>query len=562
MKFNFLDALMAGLQNVINHIKFRHSNWPKNTPICVIEPIGVDGQWLNLMVGLNGCGKSTLLKCIEWVCNINKPLRGKELNEFMAKLASHGVDFFEISVTSETTMSPANGLMRITWGFHRDMLMSEFRKKGLTFEDGKKEEDWCHDWWIEGGDDTSGDSEWHERIFNYPEDCMDIDYISRFDIRKRMAELEIIPKIRQPGFYGFSIQNGKLVKEDIDFEIKTPIILPPILRKNEAIYPSIGDRELYNQIEEEFSNMGLIKFEVGHEFHHSLNDFAHLSPLYPRVHRIESKAAFEVDEEFIPGLELLDQPNKLRAELSEISEMEWINNFNIERNLEQVPNWGEPSLTSPNDRRSFDIFDKGTVWIIHDIFRLEIDRENTIYDFGWRHAKHKDWEPWYLDHKTKTHHHVQGGGKVIYNEDKYKLISFLQSKFLEIEGGIDFVMEHQYGIDPNVIAALRVVKKFSESYKFGGYLTDGQARLASLISDILTQPFDILLIDEPETSMHIDWQRNLVATILHEARFRNSIDHTPGFTQIFITTHSPDVIFNHLDMVTELISRNDGGMEP
>ena len=34
-------------------------------------------------------------------------------------------------------------------------------------------------------------------------------------------------------------------------------------------------------------------------------------------------------------------------------------------------------------------------------------------------------------------------------------------------------------------------------------------------------------------------------------------DVEPEFSQIYITTHSPDVILEHLDMVTELISKNE-----
>jgi len=100
-------------------------------------------------------------------------------------------------------------------------------------------------------------------------------------------------------------------------------------------------------------------------------------------------------------------------------------------------------------------------------------------------------------------------------------------------------------------------------------LTDGEARLASLVYDILTQEYDLLLIDEPETSMHIDWQRKIVSQILQESKYRKvpvekkEIDHVwPTFAHIFITTHSPDVILDHLDMVTELIPQHTGVYQP
>lgn len=64
--------------------------------------------------------------------------------------------------------------------------------------------------------------------------------------------------------------------------------------------------------------------------------------------------------------------------------------------------------------------------------------------------------------------------------------------------------------------------------------------LTVLIED--NQPY-VLFMDEPEVSLHIDWQQRLIDMI---------IDLNPN-VQIILTTHSPAVIMNGwMDKVTEV----------
>ena len=50
----------------------------------------------------------------------------------------------------------------------------------------------------------------------------------------------------------------------------------------------------------------------------------------------------------------------------------------------------------------------------------------------------------------------------------------------------------------------------------------------------------VFLVDEPELSLHIDWQR----------RF---IDRISVFGQrLVLATHSPDIIYNHTEKVVEV----------
>lgn len=73
------------------------------------------------------------------------------------------------------------------------------------------------------------------------------------------------------------------------------------------------------------------------------------------------------------------------------------------------------------------------------------------------------------------------------------------------------------------------------------YYSSGQRRIISIIETLMnSEDKHILLIDEPELSLHIDWQRNFIDRILAFGK------------KIVIATHSPDIIYNHTDKVVEV----------
>ncbi len=55
----------------------------------------------------------------------------------------------------------------------------------------------------------------------------------------------------------------------------------------------------------------------------------------------------------------------------------------------------------------------------------------------------------------------------------------------------------------------------------------------------------IMLIDEPEISLHVDWQRIILNEIMRQA----------GDRQIIVCTHAPEVVAEHRDALTELNSK-------
>ena len=76
-------------------------------------------------------------------------------------------------------------------------------------------------------------------------------------------------------------------------------------------------------------------------------------------------------------------------------------------------------------------------------------------------------------------------------------------------------------------------------------LSSGEKQLLAILLTVLVEDNQsyVLFMDEPEVSLHIDWQQQLIDLIL---------ELNPNL-QIILTTHSPAVIMNGwMDKVTEV----------
>ena len=76
------------------------------------------------------------------------------------------------------------------------------------------------------------------------------------------------------------------------------------------------------------------------------------------------------------------------------------------------------------------------------------------------------------------------------------------------------------------------------------FIPSGYRNLLSMILEISAEEEEcILFIDEPEISLHIDWQRKFVE------HFSFLLSETRSNSMLMIATHSPDVILNHIENV-------------
>lgn len=83
-------------------------------------------------------------------------------------------------------------------------------------------------------------------------------------------------------------------------------------------------------------------------------------------------------------------------------------------------------------------------------------------------------------------------------------------------------------------------------------LSSGEQNVLVLFYDLIfkTDPGSILLLDEPEISLHVVWQRRLVDDLLQVT--------TINPIQICIATHSPSLINTHWEITQEIESKENG----
>ena len=81
-------------------------------------------------------------------------------------------------------------------------------------------------------------------------------------------------------------------------------------------------------------------------------------------------------------------------------------------------------------------------------------------------------------------------------------------------------------------------------------LSSGEKQMLAIMLTVLVQDRQnyVLFMDEPEVSLHVDWQKRLIDLLL---------ELNPN-VQIILTTHSPAVVMNGwIDSVTEVSDITD-----
>ena len=81
------------------------------------------------------------------------------------------------------------------------------------------------------------------------------------------------------------------------------------------------------------------------------------------------------------------------------------------------------------------------------------------------------------------------------------------------------------------------------------YLSSGQAQVLALITAVHNaKEGSLILVDEPEISLHVDWQERLVEQL-----------HAPlTGSRLIIATHSPDIVVQHRHLCTVIKSKEEG----
>ncbi len=124
------------------------------------------------------------------------------------------------------------------------------------------------------------------------------------------------------------------------------------------------------------------------------------------------------------------------------------------------------------------------------------------------------------------------------SEKKSKEVSHQLNLFLSILG--KFIPEKEFSLGSEGLEVL------GSNNKPVGYekLSSGEKQLLILLVEALLQkekPF-VYLADEPELSLHIDWQKKVIPSI---------IELNPN-AQIIVATHSPEIAGSHRDAIVDM----------
>ena len=98
---------------------------------------------------------------------------------------------------------------------------------------------------------------------------------------------------------------------------------------------------------------------------------------------------------------------------------------------------------------------------------------------------------------------------LIYSRDRDALYQYLKTDMWRniTRKNRIHLLAKLFNVNEVSLTALFAVNDLSPTS--GSYLTSGQKRVFTLIEAACNNEFDMLLIDEPEVSLHIDWQGKL-----------------------------------------------------
>jgi excinuclease ATPase subunit len=194
-------------------------------------------------------------------------------------------------------------------------------------------------------------------------------------------------------------------------------------------------------------------------------------------------------------------------------------------------------------------------WIRYDIIR-SFDRplmnSDSISKMDTNLSTELDWQLFQLQRKYLDYQ-VNIGNRIIAtlqsgeadSAEKAQLISAPKKRFQDI---IDDLFTETGKTIIRTENEIRFSQMGEELFPY--QLSSGEKQMLVILLTVLVEDNEnyVLFMDEPEVSLHIDWQKRLIDLIL---------ELNPN-VQIILTTHSPAVIMNGwMDKVTEVTDITD-----
>lgn len=181
------------------------------------------------------------------------------------------------------------------------------------------------------------------------------------------------------------------------------------------------------------------------------------------------------------------------------------------------------------------------------IVALTVDKNGKkIEELRWMDCDEERWN-YSLLKPSNTSAHPHFG----YLEDMEFTLPSLTVVLRELPFLSEFLgMQHE---DQAMVDILARFNRFSSTEAIkSGYLSSGQQQILSLIAAVRrVKSGSLILIDEPEISLHMDWQENVIAEL--QAPLDGS--------RLLVATHSPDIVVRHRHLCTTIETTEEGGID-
>lgn len=495
----------------ITSVKYHHINWKNPEPVLLdlsryyVTPI---------IVGENGTGKTALFEILVRFSRDYKQLKGEKLEDFKNELIEKGIDYLEIEYYVENFSEG-----RAPWEkLDKYEMEMQFRLTGVSRFKCTGNEVRCSlssELKCRNSSDKARNRAYFTKLFEGEEFGETID-----DFPARELESTILSYHDDQITY--SVEPMRKILEKALSECKLDM---SIKYQTDRYFMSISEKD--------FDEM----FELPND------ETSVRCPGMQTIELFEARKADSTGDRDYSSLASKNHHDYEKIILS-LNDEEFREKFSIQKNLESIIGHRR-RLKKMDDtlEDAEEFYDRGEVYYFdsHEFFK------------DLRHYHEGDTGPEWRDGRFEETF-LMGYDElrpIFYCAKNLKnLLELLKEEFFRVPNmAKPYIVSKIWGIPVAECIGLMFTDRLSEHYTPGSYMTDGQKRLFSIAKFCAgigsSRGRVIGLIDEPEASLHLDWQRKLI-TELQTLTGRDN--------QIIIATHSPDIVINHIDRVIELNS--------
>lgn len=549
--------------------EYLHSKWNTDEPVEIVFDPANNKQKNDskIVVGLNGTGKTTLLKLIQEFYSLQRKGHSptnREITKFLQKWGARGVSKF--SVTSEIIYDNSN--------FHcMSIGIPDLEYIRSVFQTKKILGDLISEGWIDSEKDLKNDEKvkeiaeqgFMEGEFFEEWAGLSIKLVCEFDFAKgRRWSLSNNSKMYVDFTNGsYDIEGvSKTYEANFSLDFNSPFGPKDYHKTMEGIFRKISKETRMEIRADEYygifksPKLNTIYLDALETFTNSQPADMKLSDYLIEESMIEDHMGKKSLEEVWRIFGVKRNDNKLRS----FNEFPYIENGSEEYfYIEFNPSTGEFDLLVDRDdgtkrlvedsnnrtrplvgaERTSGVTSKLDLLLDPSLPGGDIDyhRETNVFVCRIIPDKHT-----FRLHRWQNSVLYYAPDGVIYSKSKDSLREYLTRdlwRHMNLENRIS-ILSKVFNANETQLRAYYALNELSPDLDH--YLTSGQNRVFTMMEKALRQDIDMVLLDEPEVSLHIDWQRKILDLVNKYS--------TSKF--ILAATHSPDIIYHHLDAIIEL----------